>query len=112
MKSISCSSTWQADRQPITIRIGGRVIHDPAFIFIKRQTPFEPFLAPTLPMDNQVENNRQDAFEIEIINRGIIFEERKKSHAEATHLHGIGGHAGFQFGHDGTQRRGQEDQAG
>jgi hypothetical protein len=63
-------------------------------------------------MDNQVENNRQDAFEIEIINRGIIFEERKKFHAEAIHLHGIGGYAGFQFGHAGPQRRRQENQAG
>jgi len=28
-------------------------------------------------MDNQVENNRQDAFETETLNRGIIFGERK-----------------------------------
>jgi hypothetical protein len=47
---------------------------------------------------------RQDAFETVILNRSIIFEERKLSHTEATNLQGIGGHAGFQSGHDGPQR--------
>jgi len=38
---------------------------------------FEPFGAHRLPMVNEVKKNRQDAFETVILNRGIIFEERK-----------------------------------
>jgi hypothetical protein len=88
----------------------GRVIYDPAFIFFKNdKLLLNLFRGPRYEWSTKWKVHRQDAFETETLNRSIIFEERKKSHAEATHLYGIGGHVGFQFDRDGPQRRRKEN---
>jgi hypothetical protein len=58
------------------IRIKGRVIHDPASIFLNCGLLLNFFGGTRYQWSTNRKNHRQDALETETLNRSIIFGER------------------------------------